>query len=811
MRPVQLELEGFASFRDRVEVNLEGAELFVLSGPTGAGKSSLIDAMVFALYGSVPRYDDRRLVAPVITQGHQQARVRFTFDLDGERYSATRVVRRTPSGGASTKEARLERAADQEVLAGNADELTTAVEQLIGLSFDHFTRTVVLPQGDFQEFLHARPRERQELLVQLLDLDVYGQVAQRANQRAKDAGATAEALRSRLESDLVGATPEALAEVEQRLDAVERLEGRCNELRPVLERAEESGRRARERQRAATDRLAVVRDVAIPDQVAPLAQELAAAARALDEAKRTCERITEEREAVEAAAAEHPPVEVLRAVLDEYQHQVELTGQLDAAREEAAAADTAVDAAAEALETAERVARETATTLRELEHRHLAHSLREGLETGSDCPVCERTIDEVPAGGPPADLARARTEEEASAAALEQARNAVDQAQRRATAASTTLTNKSTELEKVATKLSRARDELGLADDVAAIEQRAAAASDAAERVTKAKDAESRAKQRLREAERARAGLAERERAAWSQHDATRDRLAAALAPSTPPSADRDDLAGSWHALATWAAERRPEVEQEAQEAAEAITDAETTYRRAIDDLLQEVGELGVEVEGRDRHVIFRAVTSAHATAQAERERLAEKLDEVTKVREKLEEAERERDLASELGKLLDAKHFQQWLLNRALRYLVVGASEVLEELSSGAYALTVADDGSFGVIDHRNADEVRPARTLSGGETFLASLALALALSDHVAELAAKGSARLEALFLDEGFGTLDADTLDTVAAAIEELGARGRMVGLVTHVRELAERVPVRFEVRRSAATSTVERVER
>lgn len=811
MRPVQLELEGFASFRDRVEVNLEGAELFVLSGPTGAGKSSLIDAMVFALYGSVPRYDDRRLVAPVITQGHQQARVRFTFDLDGERYSATRVVRRTPSGGASTKEARLERAADQEVLAGNADELTTAVEQLIGLSFDHFTRTVVLPQGDFQEFLHARPRERQELLVQLLDLDVYGQVAQRANQRAKDAGATAEALRSRLESDLVGATPEALAEVEQRLDAVGRLEGRCNELRPVLERAEESGRRARERQRAATDRLAVVRDVAIPDQVAPLAQELAAAARAVDEAKRTCERITEEREAVEAAAAEHPPVEVLRAVLDEYQHQVELTGQLDAAREEAAAADTAVDAAAEALETAERVARETATALRELEHRHLAHSLREGLETGSDCPVCERTIDEVPAGGPPADLARARTEEEASAAALEQARNAVDQARRRATAASTTLTNKSTELEKVATKLSRARDELGLADDVAAIEQRAAAASDAAERVTKAKDAESRAKQRLREAEQARAGLAERERAAWSQHDATRDRLAAALAPSTPPSADRDDLAGSWHALATWAAERRPEVEQEAQEAAEAITDAETTYRRAIDDLLQEVGELGVEVEGRDRHVIFRAVTSAHATAQAERERLAEKLDEVTKVREKLEEAERERDLASELGKLLDAKHFQQWLLNRALRYLVVGASEVLEELSSGAYALTVADDGSFGVIDHRNADEVRPARTLSGGETFLASLALALALSDHVAELAAKGSARLEALFLDEGFGTLDADTLDTVAAAIEELGARGRMVGLVTHVRELAERVPVRFEVRRSAATSTVERVER
>ena len=113
-------------------------------------------------------------------------------------------------------------------------------------------------------------------------------------------------------------------------------------------------------------------------------------------------------------------------------------------------------------------------------------------------------------------------------------------------------------------------------------------------------------------------------------------------------------------------------------------------------------------------------------------------------------------------------------------------------------------------VVDHRNADEVRLARTLSGGETFLASLALALALAEEVAR-AGRGAARLESLFLDEGFGTLDADTLDVVAAAIEELGASGRMVGLVSHVPELADRVPVRFEVRRGPRSSTIERVDR
>src|SRR5690606_39940208 len=121
--------------------------------------------------------------------------------------------------------------------------------------------------------------------------------------------------------------------------------------------------------------------------------------------------------------------------------------------------------------------------------------------------------------------------------------------------------------------------------------------------------------------------------------------------------------------------------------------------------------------------------------------------------------------------------------------------------LSGGAYALAVDPrSGGFGVVHHTAASQVRSARTLSGGETFLASLALALALADQVASLAAAGAARLDSLFLDEGFGTLDPDTLDVVAAALDDLGARGRVVGIVTHVRELAERLPVRFEIGRA-----------
>ena len=182
MKPVRLELEGFTAFRNRTTVEFEGADLFALCGPTGAGKTSLIDAMTFALYGSVPRLDEGR-VAPVISQGLAEARIRFDFTVGGEPYVAVRVVRGTKAGGATTKEARLE-TGDGTVLAGDAKALTTAVTDLLGLDFKQFTTCVSLPQGEFARFLHAEPRHRQDLLVRLLDLGLYEKVGQAARQRA---------------------------------------------------------------------------------------------------------------------------------------------------------------------------------------------------------------------------------------------------------------------------------------------------------------------------------------------------------------------------------------------------------------------------------------------------------------------------------------------------------------------------------------------------------------------------------------------------------------------------------------------------
>jgi exonuclease SbcC len=141
------------------------------------------------------------------------------------------------------------------------------------------------------------------------------------------------------------------------------------------------------------------------------------------------------------------------------------------------------------------------------------------------------------------------------------------------------------------------------------------------------------------------------------------------------------------------------------------------------------------------------------------------------------------------------------------MKTLAAGGSEWLKQISGGRYDLVV-DGQDFVVEDLWNAGETRSVKTLSGGETFLASLALALALAEQLPSLAGSGpGAALESLFIDEGFSHLDAETLDIVASALEVLGQdRRRLIGVITHVPALAERMPARIVVHKSQSGSRV-----
>lgn len=148
-----------------------------------------------------------------------------------------------------------------------------------------------------------------------------------------------------------------------------------------------------------------------------------------------------------------------------------------------------------------------------------------------------------------------------------------------------------------------------------------------------------------------------------------------------------------------------------------------------------------------------------------------------------------------------DGSLFARYAQGLTLDRLAVLANRHLAQLNP-RYSLRRAADGEAGdleleIVDHYQADAVRPMRSLSGGESFLASLALALGLSEL-----ASGRTRIDSLFIDEGFGTLDADTLETAMAALENLQAGGKTIGVISHVPAMQERIPTQIKIEKESA---------
>jgi exonuclease SbcC len=184
--------------------------------------------------------------------------------------------------------------------------------------------------------------------------------------------------------------------------------------------------------------------------------------------------------------------------------------------------------------------------------------------------------------------------------------------------------------------------------------------------------------------------------------------------------------------------------------------------------------------------------------------RMKERLARSRELRETLDTEEELLRVVDLLAGDLRSDKFQAYVLQEVFTELVQGASARLLRLTAERYSLQFKDD-EIRVVDHDNADETRISDTLSGGETFLTSLALALELSDQVQR--AVGAVNLDSLFIDEGFGTLDPDTLALVSETLQGLRMGGRMVGIITHIPELRDEFAQQVIVTKRQGFSTVE----
>jgi exonuclease SbcC len=849
MRPLRLRLKNFTAFRGEHELDFEGLDLFALCGPIGSGKSSILDAITYALYGRVERVGDEPKY--LVSQG--QPRMAVTFDFRVGQIEA-RITRTTQATGNS--KVVLERRVDGEFqsFGEGADQIrivNKTIVGLIGLDYDAFTRSVVLPQGKFARFLVGDPLTRRRILTELLGLELFEKMAKRSNEISGEAKVSADTIEAMLERTYAGVTPEELARAragadaaavralaaEEAWEALSDLADADRETQVSIDLIENCTLSLSHLKSTYEEHEDALNNIAT--RLETIDEHMAAAKIDLEKAGDALEGTKADLDKAKKNWGHRDDLVTLR---ERIARLVDAVGEADSCTESFAAATRELAIAekqeawsAKDLARARNRAKKTAGAVAQKKKRHIAAhrddlvgALISDLAPGAPCPVCERPLQALP----DVDVGALH----AAVEALELAESEHRSAEREIAEAEIAhaLAGKGVETAIVARDRSSAeearRSERAsrLADEVKAAFDGTLPASPAAE-----------VERRLEEMDALMAAVSEDEtrhehaasairelQSAVADSNSQIDRVRAAMEQLDVPrtiadSIDRVGIKLVRSAFTRPVPTQPSKLEPYAHAVAEAIGGLAADLSARRSDLEQERRSLW----GRARALLpddasafvsipdaVRLAAQLQRTARDEQTRLevtATKFEEELATKAQLEADARdhrsEHELYKTLGRELQKNRIVDYLQAEALEALAAAASERLHELSGGRYLLAFENEG-FLVVDGWNGEEPRRVNTLSGGETFLASLALALGLSEQVQLLAVTEQQRLESLFLDEGFGSLDAETLEVVVAAIEQLGGEDRLVGVITHVSEVADRLPTRIEVVKSPRGSTL-----
>jgi exonuclease SbcC len=247
-------------------------------------------------------------------------------------------------------------------------------------------------------------------------------------------------------------------------------------------------------------------------------------------------------------------------------------------------------------------------------------------------------------------------------------------------------------------------------------------------------------------------------------------------------------------AQSRWVAEMGAMADELIRQLEQEVGEIEVRIQAQAAELASELARSGLgDVPGLEREL--RQVDREQGQVKGQLDRAEAQVVQATALDAQVARGNEVRDSLSELQRLLQDGQFIGHVIERRQRQLLLVASEILGSVTGNRYGFSL----EFDIVD-RLSNQPRTPRTLSGGETFLASLALALAL----VEIAARSGTRLDALFLDEGFGSLDANALDEAISALERRASEGRLVAVVSHVRAVAERLETVLEVSRTPSGS-------
>ena len=812
MRPLELTIRNFRSYAgDDATFDFRGRGLVGIVGPIGSGKSSLLDAIAFALYGRTPTVAAG--TKSLIHQRRDRATVSLRFGIGDEVWEVTRALRRKGQSqhGLQRLESDSADAATLENFVMEA-EVNAKIVELLGLEFGGFSRSIMLAQGRFAEFLTSRPADRDKVLKGVFGYDRLDEMRTAAKELAAAGASQVDALTLRLEAadslaERIKQTAAHVAELDKRLEQLQKAEAEIGDLDSRIA----EGDRVASHSVTKLDQLADIGQQ-LPTPVA--IEELLATARA---AAANRARLAEELESAQAklraadqGLASLDPSSTRQRIdainkFDTVRRQLAEQHAAAAARVKAAAEEAKLvaarhrdalerHAAAEAtveatrhLQTVAEAALDKATKARHDMHRaDMANTLRRSLNAGDDCPVCSRAVEAVPTSDDvamdEADAAVTSAEE-----ALNEARTSLERATKHVADAAAEL-RAATEAQERSTREGEvaASDEasLGAKVDKATAEYNAATADGDAvelrERLDSAEGALGDARKQVDAARNAHDGSIR----AATEADKGLNQLRLVAADAGRRLGVELPALDELESLEAAATSIRTRLHSDIELTRTARKAAEEDAARALADRRSRLEELGVEGD----------FPSALAKAQAEveaRQRLLEdqrtELAASSDLRKQREGAVASQARYATIASELTDSRFVRYVLDEEKQELAALGSDHFERLSSGRYRFS--EDGEFHIVDLTAADATRRADSLSGGETFLASLALALAL----AEMVARGGGRLDAFFLDEGFGSLDPEHLDLAMEGIERLAAddSDRLVLVVSHVPDMQQRI--------------------
>ena len=950
MKILAIRLKNLTSIEGTVEVDftaepLHSAGIFAISGPTGAGKSTLLDALCLALYDKAPRFatsvesvnladvgdnqinqsDVRNLLRRGTSDGY--AEVDF-LGIDGRRYRSRWSVRRTRnkiSGSLQPQTLEVKELDTEKEFQGTKKELLIQLVELVGLTYEQFTRTVLLAQNDFATFLKSKGAAKAELLEKLTGTGVYSRISQEVYARNKAAQEEVTLIQNRMnvielmpEEELLALQKEKELLAEKRVTGIKLLAEQNEQLNVVrsLKMQEDLWKKKQQEEQEEQARLKMLQgalasqeeglvhfkaqweaiqpdlkkarqlDVQIQSQQDSYTQSkqiLQSANKQVSEQEQKMRMATEQLQVsysslnrllnhvgIEEALQLEQVEEILRQEADKLtagintneerllrlnsfgyplltEEQMKLQKELTRQQNIRQLTETQTKTKAEI----ERLEKETTDCLKQLTEQETAlkvtqrlyenarmavgkdvKALRQQLQEGEACPVCGSTAHPY------------HQEQEV----VDTLFRSIEQEYNAAVANCQQINNRSIVLQRDWTHQKMVDGQIG--EQLAALykagidagneEQIQHRLTELAERILEYRNLYAEWQRSDEEIKKMRAHCeALREnvslcRLAMQKVSSAKEQL---LLLQNTASAEQKRFEVIEKALNVLRQERSQLLKgKSADEAEAAVAKREKELNLALEKARKEVEAVHNRLSGLQGEM--KQITLAIGELQEQYKKIEspEQLPEIIKKQQEenlnteralstmearlLQQAKNKltveqiaKELAekqtiaerwAKLNKLIgsaDGAKFKVIAQSYTLNLLLLHANKHLSYLSKRYKLQQVPDTLALQVIDCDMCDEIRTVYSLSGGESFLISLALALGLSSL-----SSNNLKVESLFIDEGFGSLDAESLRTAMEALEQLQMQGRKIGVISHVQEMSERISVQVQVHKKVNGKSV-----